>query len=139
MAENIYLKNITGGKLHRSSLVFHFECDNQNHEFQIKRFNSKSVNLTPMCPSEKRNPLVPQRPRKGLSWKYDFSDSVNGIRIVWCSGCVSVTYWLFSSGDNPHLDLSALYQHLIGRDQNILSSIQINLIKRNWHIFFCIK
>ena len=45
MTENIYLKNITGGKLHRSSLVFHFECDNQNHEFHIKRIHSKSVNL----------------------------------------------------------------------------------------------
>jgi len=34
--ENLILKNVTGGKNHRSSLVFHFVCDDQNHEFHIR-------------------------------------------------------------------------------------------------------
>ena len=45
MTENIYLKNVTSGILHRSSLVFHFECDGRDHEFAIKRIHSKSLNL----------------------------------------------------------------------------------------------
>ena len=57
--------------------------------------------LTPMGQSKKCNLFVPKCPRKGHFWKYDFSDSVDWIRIVWCSGSVSVPYWLLALGDNP--------------------------------------
>ena len=43
--ENLYLKNVTGGKIHRNSLVFHFQCDELTHEFQIKRIHTRSINL----------------------------------------------------------------------------------------------
>ena len=37
--ENLKLKRVTGGKYHNRSLVFHFEKDDLNHEFQIKRIH----------------------------------------------------------------------------------------------------
>ena len=43
--EKLKLKRVTGGKYHRSSLVFHFEKDDLNHEFQIKMIHSNSLNL----------------------------------------------------------------------------------------------
>ena len=36
MIEDLILKNVTGGKNHESSLVFHFACNDENHEFHIK-------------------------------------------------------------------------------------------------------
>ena len=47
------LKRVTGGKYHRSSLVFHFEKDDLNHEFQIKRIHSNSFNLRLVQPLRK--------------------------------------------------------------------------------------
>jgi len=32
MIEDLILKNVTGGKNHESSLVFHFACNDENHE-----------------------------------------------------------------------------------------------------------
>ena len=43
--EKLYLKSVTGGKIHRQSLVFHFQCDETTHEFVIKRVNISSINL----------------------------------------------------------------------------------------------
>ena len=45
MIEDLILKNVTGGKNHRSSLVFHLVCYNENHEFHIKKLHSKTLNL----------------------------------------------------------------------------------------------
>jgi len=41
MIEDLILKNVTGGKNHESSLVFHFACNDENHEFHIKYFQIK--------------------------------------------------------------------------------------------------
>ena len=41
--ENLYLKIVTAGKLHKKSLVFHFQCDDCTHEFQIKRVHTGSI------------------------------------------------------------------------------------------------
>ena len=43
--EKLKLKCVTGGKHHRSSLTFHFECDDLNHQFMIKHVNTKTVAL----------------------------------------------------------------------------------------------
>ena len=43
--ENLFLKIVTAGKLHKKSLVFHFQCDDCTHEFQIKRVHTGSINL----------------------------------------------------------------------------------------------
>ena len=43
--ENLKLKRVTGGKYHNRSLVFHFEKDDLNHEFRIKKIHSNSLNL----------------------------------------------------------------------------------------------
>ena len=43
--EKLILKCVTGGKHHRSSLTFHFECDDLNHQFMIKHVNTKTVIL----------------------------------------------------------------------------------------------
>ena len=51
--EKLKLKRVTGGKYHRSSLVFHFEKDDLNHEFQIKRIHSNSLNLRLVQPLRK--------------------------------------------------------------------------------------
>ena len=45
MIEDLILKNVTGGKNHESSLVFHFACNDENHEFHIKTIHSKTLNL----------------------------------------------------------------------------------------------
>ena len=51
--EKLKLKRVTGGKYHRSSLVFHFEKDDLNHEFQIKRIHSNSLKLRLVQPLRK--------------------------------------------------------------------------------------
>ena len=43
--ENLYLKIVTAGKLHKKSLVFHFQCDDCSHEFQIKRVHTGSITV----------------------------------------------------------------------------------------------
>ena len=43
--EKLKLKSVTGGKHHRSSLTFHFECDDLHHQFVIKRIYHSSVAL----------------------------------------------------------------------------------------------
>ena len=43
--EKLKLKRVTGGKFHNRSPVFHFEKDDLNHEFKIKRINSNFLNL----------------------------------------------------------------------------------------------
>ena len=45
MTEDLILKNVTRGKIHGSSLVFHFVCNDENHEFYIKKLHSKTLNL----------------------------------------------------------------------------------------------
>ena len=45
MIEDLILKNVTGGKNHGSSLVFHFVGNDENHEFHIKKVHSKTLNL----------------------------------------------------------------------------------------------
>ena len=45
MIEDLILKNVTGGKNHESSLVFHFVCNDENHEFHIKTIHSKTLSL----------------------------------------------------------------------------------------------
>ena len=36
--EKLILKYVTGGKHHRSSLTFHFECDDLHHQQFIQQF-----------------------------------------------------------------------------------------------------
>ena len=43
--ENLILKKVIGGKLHKKSLVFHFQCDNVQHQFHIKQTYAKSLSL----------------------------------------------------------------------------------------------
>ena len=43
--EKLKLKCVTGGKHHRSSLTFHFECDDLHHQFVIKQVHTKTVAL----------------------------------------------------------------------------------------------
>ena len=43
--ENLFLKIVTAGKLHKKSLVFHFQCDDCSHEFQIKRVHTGSITV----------------------------------------------------------------------------------------------
>ena len=43
--EKLKLKCVTGGKHHRSSLTFHFECGDLHHQFVIKHVNTKTVAL----------------------------------------------------------------------------------------------
>ena len=43
--EKLKLKCITGGKHHRSSLTFHFECDDLHHQFVIRRIHSNTLAL----------------------------------------------------------------------------------------------
>jgi len=38
--ENLKLKCVTGGKLHRSFLTFYFECDDLHHQFRMKRIHN---------------------------------------------------------------------------------------------------
>ena len=43
--EKLKLKCVTGGKHHRPSRTFHFECDDLHHQFVIKRIYHSSVAL----------------------------------------------------------------------------------------------
>ena len=51
--EKLKLIRVTCGKYHSRNLVFHFVKDDLNHEFQIKRIHSNSLNLRLVWPLRK--------------------------------------------------------------------------------------